>query len=52
MSLPHKRAYFAEEGLIVEIILMPGLTSTRALIGNSVELASGQQSDPRLIAVP
>jgi hypothetical protein len=46
MSLPHKRGYFAEEGLIVEIILMPASPARGALIGNSVELASGQQPDP------
>jgi ABC-type nitrate/sulfonate/bicarbonate transport system substrate-binding protein len=40
MYLAQKRDYYAEEGLIVEIILMAGLTSTRALIGNSVELGS------------
>ena len=37
---PRSAAYYAEEGMIVEIILMAGLTSTRALIGNSVELGS------------
>lgn len=40
MYLAQNRGYYAEEGLIVEIILMAGLTSTRALIGNSVELGS------------
>lgn len=40
MYIAQKRGYFAEEGIIVEIILMAGLTSTRALIGNSVELGS------------
>ncbi len=40
MYLAQKRGYFAEEGLTVEIILMAGLTGTRALIGNSVELGS------------
>lgn len=40
LYLAQKRGYYAEEGLIVEIILMAGLTSTRALIGNSVELGS------------
>jgi ABC-type nitrate/sulfonate/bicarbonate transport system substrate-binding protein len=40
MYLAQKRGYYAEEGMVVEIILMAGLTSTRALIGNSVELGS------------
>src|SRR4030095_4183926 len=40
MYLAQKRGFYAEEGMIVEIILMAGLTSTRALIGNSVELGS------------
>ena len=40
MPIAQKRGYYAEEGLTVEIILMAGLTSTRALIGNSVELGS------------
>ena len=40
MHIAQKRGYYAEEGMIVEIILMAGLTSTRALIGNSVELGS------------
>ena len=40
MYIAQKRGFFAEEGLTVEIILMAGLTSTRALIGNSVELGS------------
>ncbi|HKY08230.1 MAG TPA: ABC transporter substrate-binding protein, partial [Candidatus Binatia bacterium] len=40
MHIAQKRGYYAEEGLIVEVILMAGLTSTRALIGNSVELGS------------
>jgi ABC-type nitrate/sulfonate/bicarbonate transport system substrate-binding protein len=40
MHIANKRGYYAEEGMIVEIILMTGLTSTRALIGNSVELGS------------
>jgi ABC-type nitrate/sulfonate/bicarbonate transport system substrate-binding protein len=40
MHIAQKRGFYAEEGMIVEIILMAGLTSTRALIGNSVELGS------------
>ena len=40
MHIAQKRGYYAEEGMIVEIILMAGLTSTRAVIGNSVELGS------------
>jgi ABC-type nitrate/sulfonate/bicarbonate transport system substrate-binding protein len=40
MHIAQKRGYYAEEGMIVEVILMAGLTSTRALIGNSVELGS------------
>jgi ABC-type nitrate/sulfonate/bicarbonate transport system substrate-binding protein len=40
MYIADKRGYYAEEGLAVEIILMAGLTSTRALIGNSVEFGS------------
>jgi ABC-type nitrate/sulfonate/bicarbonate transport system substrate-binding protein len=40
MHIANKRGFYAEEGMIVEIILMAGLTSTRALIGNSVELGS------------
>jgi ABC-type nitrate/sulfonate/bicarbonate transport system substrate-binding protein len=40
MHIANKRGYYAEEGMSVEIILMTGLTSTRALIGNSVELGS------------
>ncbi len=40
MYLANKRGYYAEEGLGLEIILMAGLTSTRALIGNSVEFGS------------
>ena len=39
MVLANKRGYYTEEGMTVEIILMAGLTSTRALIGNSVEFA-------------
>jgi NitT/TauT family transport system substrate-binding protein len=38
--LAQKRGYYAEEGIGVEIILMAGLTGTRALIGNSVEFGS------------
>jgi NitT/TauT family transport system substrate-binding protein len=40
MYLAQKRGFYAEEGLSVELILMAGLTSTRALIGNSVEFGS------------
>ena len=40
MVLANKRGYYAEEGMAVEVILMAGLTSTRALIGNSVEFGS------------
>ena len=40
MHIAQKRGYYTEEGMSVEIILMAGLTSTRALIGNSVELGS------------
>jgi NitT/TauT family transport system substrate-binding protein len=40
MFIAQKRGYYAEEGLAVEIILMAGLTGTRALIGNSVEFGS------------
>ena len=40
MQIAQKRGYYPEEGMLVEIILMAGLTSTRALIGNSVELGS------------
>jgi ABC-type nitrate/sulfonate/bicarbonate transport system substrate-binding protein len=40
MHIANKRGFYAEEGMIVEIILMAGLTSTRALIGNSVEFGS------------
>jgi len=40
MQLTQKRGFYAEEGLSVELILMAGLTSTRALIGNSVEFGS------------
>lgn len=35
-----QRGFYAEEGLAVEIILIPGLTSTRALLGGSVDFAS------------
>ena len=38
--LAQKRGYYAEEGMGVEVILMTGLTGTRALIGNSVEFGS------------
>jgi ABC-type nitrate/sulfonate/bicarbonate transport system substrate-binding protein len=40
MYIASKRGYYAEEGMTIEIILMAGLTSTRALIGNSVEFGS------------
>lgn len=40
MFIVQKRGYYAEEGLAVDIILMAGLTGTRALIGNSVEFGS------------
>ena len=40
MHIAQKRGFYAEEGMIVEVILMAGLTSTRALIGNSVEFGS------------
>jgi len=40
IALANKRGYYAEEGMGVEIILMAGLTGTRALIGNSVEFGS------------
>ena len=40
MHIANKRGFYAEEGMVVEIILMAGLTSTRALIGNSVEFGS------------
>ena len=40
MYLAQKRGFYAEEGLRAELILMAGLTSTRALIGNSVEFGS------------
>jgi ABC-type nitrate/sulfonate/bicarbonate transport system substrate-binding protein len=40
MHIANKRGFYTEEGMSVEIILMAGLTSTRALIGNSVELGS------------
>ncbi len=38
--IAHKRGFYAEEGLAVEIVLIPGLLSTRALIGGSVDFAS------------
>jgi NitT/TauT family transport system substrate-binding protein len=40
MHIANRRGFYAEEGMIVEIVLMAGLTSTRALIGNSVEFGS------------
>ena len=40
MHIAQKRGFYAEEGMTVEVILMAGLTSTRALIGNSVEFGS------------
>jgi NitT/TauT family transport system substrate-binding protein len=40
MHIAQKRGFYAEEEMIVEIILMAGLTSTRALISNSVEFGS------------
>lgn len=40
MYLAQKRGFYSEEGLLVELILMAGLTGTRALIGNSVEFGS------------
>jgi len=40
MHIAQKRGFYAEEGMIVEVILMAGLTSTRALIGHSVEFGS------------
>lgn len=40
LHIADKRGYYGEEGLAVEMILMAGLTSTRALIGNSVEFGS------------
>ncbi|MBM4299827.1 MAG: ABC transporter substrate-binding protein, partial [Deltaproteobacteria bacterium] len=40
MHIAQKRGYYAEEGMLLEIILMAGLTGTRALIGNSVEFGS------------
>jgi ABC-type nitrate/sulfonate/bicarbonate transport system substrate-binding protein len=40
MYIASKRGFYAEEGMNLEIILMAGLTSTRALIGNSVEFGS------------
>jgi NitT/TauT family transport system substrate-binding protein len=38
--IAQRRGFYAEEGLNVEIILIPGLTSTRALLGGSVDFAS------------
>jgi ABC-type nitrate/sulfonate/bicarbonate transport system substrate-binding protein len=38
--IANRRGFYAEEGLAVEIILIPGLTSTRALLGGSVDFAS------------
>ncbi|MSP41167.1 MAG: hypothetical protein EXR70_21995 [Deltaproteobacteria bacterium] len=38
--LANKRGYYTEEGMGVEIILIAGLSGTRALIGNSVEFGS------------
>jgi NitT/TauT family transport system substrate-binding protein len=35
-----KHGFFTEEGLAVEIILIPGLLGTKALIGGSVDFAS------------
>src|SRR4030095_694010 len=46
MYSAQKRGCYAEEGMVVEIILMAGLTSTRALIGNSVELGSARNPSP------
>jgi NitT/TauT family transport system substrate-binding protein len=40
MYIAKTRGFYAEEGMSVDLILMAGLTSTRALIGNSVELGS------------
>jgi hypothetical protein len=40
MFIAQKRGYYAEDGLAAEIVLMAGLTGTRALIGNSVEFGS------------
>jgi ABC-type nitrate/sulfonate/bicarbonate transport system substrate-binding protein len=45
MYIASKRGYYAEEGMAVEIILMAGLTSTRALIGNSVEFGSASKAN-------
>ena len=47
MHIAQKRGFYAEEGMIVEIILMAGLTSTRALIGNSVEFGSASNPTRR-----
>ena len=40
MVLANKLGFYAEEGMTVEIILIAGLSGTRALIGNSVEFGS------------
>ena len=40
MHIAQKRGYYTEEGITIEIILMAGLTATRAVIGNSVEFGS------------
>lgn len=40
MFIAQKRGYYAEDDLAAEIVLMAGLTGTRALIGNSVEFGS------------
>ena len=42
MHIARKRGFYAEEGMTVQVILMAGLTSTRALIGNSVEFGSAR----------
>src|SRR4030095_17158839 len=47
MHIAQKRGFYAEEGMLVEIILMAGLTSTRARIGNSVEFGSAGHPPPR-----
>ena len=51
MYLAQKRGFYAEEGLRAELILMAGLTSTRALIGNSVDLAR-RATPPRRSKAP
>ena len=48
MVLANNRGYYAEEGMTLEIILMAGLTSTRALIGNSVEFGSASATMRRI----